>query len=640
MKPKDGEIKTVNEKITPQDVTVFDPCVGSGHFLVYAFDVLMKIYVEYGFSERDAAAEIVKNNLFGLDIDGRAAQLAYFAVMMKARQYDRRFFTRSIQPNVYEITESNGVDRSSIEHFYESDINLKKDVEAILDTLKDAKEYGSILKMPDVDYGNLNERFAQIENEISMYKTYLIGEFKTFIRSAEIMSGKYAVVATNPPYLNKYDAKLKEFVFSRYNLFKGDLFSVFMVHNISCCITNGYCAFMTPNVWMFISSYEETRKYILSNCSISSLVQIAKGSFFKEATVDVCAFVIANNKGEKGMYFRLEDFKADMDSQKEAFLSGLSSIDSCKYNYYVDSLNFSQVPGCPIAYWIKSPWFHSYKNYPIMRNVCVLKKGTSTGDNKKFIRQWFEIDIKKAFFLAHNPDEALASHKKWFPINGGGERRKWYGNRVDVVNWENDGSEMKRLATELNNGGHWSRYIINPDRFFTEAIGWSAISSSRISVRYVGYGFAFSSAAMEVFESDLKYILALLNSVVAEDILQLLAPTVNFGVEQIGKIPYIKDKAYEVDSLAEECIKISKNDWDSFETSWDFNFHPFIKVDRNHAYDGGAFAVANTAQYYEESPKASCPIEASFLIWKGECDTRFHQLKENEEELNRIFIDS
>lgn len=220
VKPKDGVIKTVDEKIIPQDVTVFDPCVGSGHFLVYAFDVLMKIYVEYGFSERDAASEIVKNNLFGLDIDGRAAQLAYFAVMMKARQYDRRFFTRGIQPNVYEITESNGIDQASVEYFCERDANLKKDVDAILDILEDAKEYGAILQMPDVKYGRLNERFTQIDSEISIYKPYLMGNFRTLIRPAEIMSGKYAVVATNPPYLNKYDDKLRKFITNNYADYK------------------------------------------------------------------------------------------------------------------------------------------------------------------------------------------------------------------------------------------------------------------------------------------------------------------------------------------------------------------------------------------------------------------------------------
>ena len=289
VKPKDGVIKAVDEKITPQDVTVFDPCVGSGHFLVYAFDVLMKIYVEYGFSERDAASEIVKNNLYGLDIDGRAVQLAYFAVMMKARQYDRRFLTRGIQPNVYEITESNGADKASIEYFYENDINLKKDVDVILDTFKDAKEYGAILQMPTVDFGKISERFAQIDSEISMYKTYLMGDFQTLIRHAEIMSRKYAVVATNPPYLNKYDAKLKKYINSRFKAYGGDLFSVFIYRNFFFCKENGYSGFMTPFVWMFIKTYEELRRYVIENKGIESLIQF-EYSAYEVATVPICTF--------------------------------------------------------------------------------------------------------------------------------------------------------------------------------------------------------------------------------------------------------------------------------------------------------------------------------------------------------------
>ena len=211
-----------------------------------------------------------------------------------------------------------------------------------------------------------------------------------------------------------------------------------------------------------------------------------------------------------------------------------------------------------------------------MRDICILKKGASTGDNNNFIRKWQEVDSDRVFYNAHNPIEALESNKKWFPINGGGEKRKWYGNRFDVVNWESDGYEMKAFATKLNHGGHWSRYIINSDRFFTEAIGWSAISSSDISVRYVGFGFAFSSAAMEAFDSDLKYLMALINSSVAKDILQLLAPTLNYGVEQIGKIPLVKKNTETVDQIVNDCIGLSKNDWDAFETSWDFRKHPLI----------------------------------------------------------------
>lgn len=229
-----------------------------------------------------------------------------------------------------------------------------------------------------------------------------------------------------------------------------------------------------------------------------------------------------------------------------------------------------------MAYWLCENLFNTFEMYPCMRDSYTMKKGTSTGDNERFIKNWFEIGLDVACFTAESLEDAVHSGKKWFPINGGGERRKWYGNRFDVVNWENDGAEMKTFVTRLNHGGHWSRYIVSPDRFFTEAVGWSAISSSKISARYVGYGFAFSSAAMELFGDSLKYNMALINSVVAEDILRLLAPTLNFGVEQVGKIPVIVDRKAEVEHITDDCISISRNDWDSFETSWDFKRHPLL----------------------------------------------------------------
>lgn len=621
VKPKNGSIKTVDEKITPQDVTTFDPCVGSGHFLIYAFDVLMEIYTEYGYTERDAATEIVKNNLYGLDIDSRASQLAYFSVMMKARQYDRRFFSRGIQPHIYEIMESNTADRTSVEHFCGSDTALKKDVKIIIDILRDAKEFGSILQIPAVNFKMINDRFSQLTEEISIYNAYLLGDFQKMIRSAEIMSGKYAVVATNPPYLNKYDQKLKKYVYEQYADYKGDLFSVFAYRNFGFCKGGGYSGMMTPMVWMFIQTYECLRNYIIQNKEIATLIQF-EYSAYEEATVPICAFVLRNNKKlERGSYFKLSEFTGGMEVQRTKVLEAINTA-TCPYLFEVFQDRYNEIPGSPIAFWINPKWFDSFDQYPIMRDVCVLKKGTSTGDNKRFIRQWQEVDIGKTCFTAKNPDEALSSQKKWFPINGGGERRKWYGNRFDVVNWESDGVEMKALATQLNHGGHWSRYIINPDRFFTEAIGWSAISSSRISARYVGYGFAFSSAAMEAFEADLKYILALINSVAAEDILKLLAPTINFGVEQIGRIPFVKKNASEVERITDECIRISREDWDSFEISWDFKEHPFITVTRRSGQDN-----------------KDKTIKQAFVDWQHVTESRFLALKKKEEELNRIFID-
>ena len=640
VKPKDGVIKTVDEKITPQDVTVFDPCVGSGHFLVYAFDVLMKIYVEYGFSERDAASEIVKNNLFGLDIDGRAAQLAYFAVMMKARQYDRRFLAKGIQPNVYEITESNGVDKASVEYFYESDINLKKDIDAILDTLKDAKEYGSILQMPDVDYEKINERFAQIDSEISMYKPYLLGDFRMLTRSAEVMRRKYAVVATNPPYLNKYDPKLRDFIASNYKAYSGDLFSVFIYRNLMYCRQGGYAGYMTPFVWMFIKTYEELRNLIIDEKSLVSLIQM-EYSAYEEATVPICTFVIENKKnmGEPALCMKLSEFRGGMEVQRQKVIEAMNA-EKCSYFFETVQSNFKKIPSNPIAYWISDNAFRICDEQKVFEDFATTRAGMITGNNNMFMRMWHEVDYSKFGIGMHSREEAIESKKKWFPYNKGGDYRKWYGNNEFVVNWENDGSYMRNFKDEK---GKILAHAFNLEYIFKENVTWSSLSSYKFAARYTDYGFLYdaSGSFADVQTENLYYTVAFLCSNVTMYFLSALNPTLNFQKGNIASLPFIlnKNRIDEVSRWCKECIGISRCDWDSFETSWDFETHPFIKVDRSNAINGGAFAVANTAHYYEEGAEASCPIEASFLLWKGECDARFLQLKEIEEELNRIFID-
>jgi hypothetical protein len=288
------------------------------------------------------------------------------------------------------------------------------------------------------------------------------------------------------------------------------MFSVFMFRNFGFCKKDGYIGFMTPFVWMFIKTYEPLRNYILKSKAITTLIQM-EYSAFEEATVPICSFVLKNGKSDNNsLCFRLSDFKGGMEVQKQKVLEAQANKE-CGYFYEAAQDNFEKIPGAPVAYWLNENWFVNFKKYPGLREVYTLKKGTSTGDNNRFIKNWQEVPYPRIFFNAHTLLEAQKSNMKWFPINGGGERRKWYGNRLDIVNWEDDGREMKQLATALNHGGHWSRYIINPDKFFTECIGWSAISSAKLSARYVGYGFAFSSAAMESFGSNLLYTLGLLN---------------------------------------------------------------------------------------------------------------------------------
>ena len=575
VKPKNGEIKYVDETITPQDLSTFDPCVGSGHFLVYAFDVLLQIYLEYGYSEREAAAEIVKNNLYGLDIDGRAVQLAYFAVMMKARQYDRRFFTRGIQPHIYEIIESNTADRAGIEYFCGSDSGLKKDIEALLVTLKDAKEYGSILQMPAVDFGRINNRFAQLASEINIYNNYLFEDFQTLIRSGEIISKKYAVVATNPPYFNKFDAKLKAFIMEKYKAYSSDIFSVFIYRNFGLCKPHGYVSFMTPNVWMFIKSYEKLRIYIEKNKHIVSLIQMAKGAFFKEATVDVCAFILKNSCScDKGMYFRLEQFKGDMETQRIAFENAVKKIDT-SYYYERSIQEFDGIPEKPIAYWVSQSFIKSYTEGKLLSEYGESCQGMSTADNNKYLRFWHEVSVNDIFFGCSNGDESERSELKWYPINKGGEYRKWYGNRTYVVNYKHNGKELKSDS---------HAYIRNSQHYFEPFVTWSKISSGKPSFRFFEKGFTFADAGMSLFCSnikELKYLMAILNSRVSEYELEALSPTMNYEAGHIAKISIIQNEncKEQVLELVDKNIKLMQKHWDESCVSWDFKQSPLLNYD-------------------------------------------------------------
>ncbi|MEY8428517.1 BREX-1 system adenine-specific DNA-methyltransferase PglX [Lachnospiraceae bacterium 46-15] len=563
VKPNDSAIKFINEKITPQDVSVFDPCVGSGHFLIYAFDVLMKIYIEYGYSERDAAEEIVKNNLFGLDIDGRASQLAYFSVMMKARQYDRRFFSRNIQPHIYEIIESNGADKISIEHFFENDVTLKKDIAALLDVLEDAKEYGSILQMPTVDFEKINERFNQLSNEISIYNSYLMGDFQKMLRASEIMAGKYAIVATNPPYLNKFAPKLKAYITEKYKDYSGDLFSVFIYRNFFYCKNNGYTGFMSPFVWMFIKTYEKLREYVLREKSITTLIQM-EYSAYEEATVPICSYMLKNGKSEKdGCFFRLSDFKGGMSVQNDKYLEALSNK-NCGYYFEENQEKFFEIPGSPFAFWISDNMRRAFSEGTLLSTVASPEQGMATADNNRFVRKWYEP-------LRDTVSIGEGTSRRWYPYNNGGGFRKWYGFNTDVVDWENNGSRIKSFP---------KAYVRNEKDYFKPGITWNAITSSDISVRYFGEGYIFSNAGMAVFtdQSKLKFILGFMNSKVAKYILKAISPTLNYNAGDISNLPLLLDDGLikEVSEAVDACIEISKEDWDTFEISWDFTSNPLI----------------------------------------------------------------
>lgn len=591
--PKSGQITYINDLVKPQDLTFFDPCMGSGHILVYAFDVLMEIYKECGYTERDAVTEILTHNLFGLDVDKRCSQLAYFAVMMKARSYDRRFFNRNIMPQLY---------------------YPQKEAELL--------EFGSLVQIDD-----LEEKPQEPENIVLFAENY--EELLNDWNFKRLLSQKYAVVCTNPPYLNKYNSRLKTFVNKYYKDYAGDLFSVFIYRNFGFCKPNGYTGFMTPFVWMFIKTYEKLRQYIISNKSIITLIQM-EYSAFEEATVPICTFVLQNCQNQTAsLCFRLSDFKGGMQVQCQKVLEAIANPD-CGYFYEAQQANFSQIPGSPIAYWVSNAVYNVYQGTPSLGSLYAPRKGNSTSNNDRFLRLWFEVNNNHINFAAKEIIIKDTIIKRWYPYNKGGGYKKWYGFNEYIIDWYNDASAIRSIKTAV---------IANYQYFMKPGLTWSTLTSKNFSIRWFDEGFIFDNGGCCIFDLGKKrpYIIALLNSIVFKYIFGQLNPTLNFQSGEVSKFPIISTFNKNINILTLQCVNISKSDWDFFETSWDFQEHPLVKWARD-LWDATAI-VATMRSYYGTLPKVSCPLELCFMLWQGECNQRFTQLKANEEELNRIFIE-
>ena len=646
-----AEIRKEYAALNPEDIKLIDPCMGSGHILVYAFDVLMQIYESAGYSQRDAAKSILENNIYGLDIDDRAYQLAYFAVMMKARQYNRRILNGENSCHVYAIQESNSINRAHLKYFGAGMDDIEKNaakmqLEGLLDTLTDAKEYGSILNVESYNW-ELLRRFVAAEDTDSQISMDSVGVEETaeqlnrLIDIGETMARKYWVTVTNPPYagMSKMNAKLNNFVQDNYADYKSDMFSAFVVKCSTMTLTNGFCAFLTPYVWMFIQSYEKMRKYLYANTSIETLIQF-EYSAFEEATVPICTF--AFRKGyiaKKGCYLRLTDFRGGMEVQRQKTLEAINNH-KCGYYFEQCSDNFAKITGEPVAYWVSEKVRDAFANNPMIDDVLETRNGMSTTNNNLFLRCWFEISLLKCGLGDFTRQSAKQSQRKWFRYNKGGEFRRWFGNNDYVVNWENDGEYLKSYVAERY--GSYSKEIRSEDRYFDESITWSGVTSSQTGFRYSPQGAIFDSGANGLFAQKaeiVKYTLGFLNTKLVVDFVKCVNPTINTGSGTIGKLPLcIKDGEIEkVNLIVEECIENSRSDWDSFETSWDFKTHPLVEMSEG-LWDATATA-ADMDYYYGSLPEVSCPLEVCYLLWQGQCKERFNQLKANEEELNRIFID-
>ena len=628
VKKKITEIHKEYALLTPEQLKVIDPCSGSGHILVYMFDVLMQIYEAYGYTTREAVASIVENNLHGLDIDERAAQLAYFAVMMKARQYDRRFFSRGIQPHVYAIVESNHVDKFAVDYFCNGDTKLTAAMDTIISELHDAKVYGSILTVTPQDWSILYNRFSEITEDINMSRETAWRELHPLVQVAELLSQKYDIVVTNPPYLSVsgLNAEVSEFIKKTYPDSKNDLYSVFIERCRSFTKKLGLQAMITQQAWMFTALYEPLR-IKLKSASIVNLIQLGAHAFDEIGgeVVQTAAFVIRNmSSGKyKGVYMDLTDGASE--KEKEKFFLSHTNMYATEYS------DFDGVPNTSMAYWLSQQALRDFSVQKISQ-IATTREGMTTADNESFLREWYEVSKGEIGIGIRSVEESISSGYKWYPYNKGGSNRKWYGNNDLVVNWYNDGMEIRNLKDKKT--GRIRSHNYNLEYSFRESGTWTAICSGSIMVRYSAPGALFDSKGASVFANSLEsllYIIGLLNTKVSNIYLKVLSPAFEFKVGHVANVPIIMDKQDDVICIVNVCISLSKNDWDSFETSWNFKEHPLI---RNKPF---------TSQEMEEDLKNNIhdmnQMSEAYQRWQNECYIRFTELKKNEEELNRIFID-
>lgn len=606
------EIKAINENQDITDYKLLDNAMGSGHILVYAFELFMKMYIEQGYSKRDAAQKIIENNLFGLEIDKRAFQLAYFSIMMKGREYDRRFLRRNPTTNLYYFEDLHVSDE-----FYNfiSDKVVKDNLKKVVKDFSDATELGSIIKIDEsIDLDSIEEVVAGLDFESGLdvfgYKKIQKQILKT-LKIIKVMATKYEAVVTNPPYMNKFDKSLKKYLRDNYKNYSKDLFSVFIYHNVHQLVKGGYAGYMTPLVWMFIKTYEPLRHDIINNFKIDSLIQM-EYSAFEEATVPIDTFVLKNSDDKIGTYLRLSNFKGGMIIQEQKVLEAISDP-TVKYLYHTHQSNFDKIPGSPIAYWASENLINDFEKGTSLGEVVQAKVGLQTGDNKRFLRQWFEVGIDNISFNSHSIKDSVESGKKWFPYNKGGSYRKWYGNYDYVVNWQNDGYEIRHFAWP---NGKQRSVVRNSQVYFKEAVTWSDVNSGTFSLRYRSKGSIHDVKGMSAFSKDnnlLFKILALLNAKIGNYVFKMINPTISLQIGNFVNFPFINYKNESLIELVKSNIKLGKQDWDAFETSWDFQKNPLLTQN----------AVS---------------LHQAYNSWSNEALTRFNQLKSNEEELNRIFI--
>ena len=591
--------------LNPRDIKVFDPCMGSAHMLTYSFDVLMLIYESYGYNRREATVSIIQNNLYGLDIDARATQLAYFAIMMKGRQYNRRIFSFGVQPNVYAFKDSNSVDNEVIDYFTGDNKELRCDIEKLIDDFKGAKEFGSVIRPGFVDIISLKNRMREIHDDISLYRELAIDILEPIIYIAEMLLQKYQVVVTNPPYLSsKYmPDNLKNYILKNYSDYKTDLFTAFIVRCNEFGTEFAHIGMLTPYLWMFLSTYEKTRKYVLNHLTISSLVQLEYNAF-EAACVPVCCFTLLNWKsGYEGEFIRLSDFKG-VDVQEPKVMEALQNP-TCGYRFTSSTTKFSQLPGTQFAYWIPYQIFEAFKTCKDSK-VLFTKSGLTTGNNDLFLKVWYEINVNNIYMKKQDENVIPV----WYFHLKGGVYRKWYGNLEYILHYDAKSiNEMKNYPGFRHDG---------KDFFFRSGATWGKTTTGPFSGRITDDECTFNTAGCNLFSEDyLEYVVGLLNSKVGREILNLLCPSLSYAPGDVESVPVIISDTHKstIDKLVNENVKLAKEDWDSFETSYGFSMHPLVRLNGNGK------------------------IESAYADWKEKTEKRFFRVKENEEMINAQFIE-
>ena len=599
------KIREEHSKLKPEDIKVLEPCMGSGHILVYAFDVLMDIYRDCGWSDKDAAKSILENNLYGLEIDERAYHLAYFSLMMKARSYNRRILSKSTKVNVLEIREPSSKYKKEYNQYLKDYAEIAK---YLVEEFKYAKELGSIT---NIEYSveqltKFNEYLAELKENTDTLGIIeqadileLYDLLKPLVRQAILLTQKYDVVITNPPYMAP-DAIQKPYVQKYYPDSKSDLFAVFIEKGISLLNQHGYSCMVTMQSWMFLSSYEKLRTKLLNNYTLTTLMHMENMVMHIAFGTAVACFGKDKVNNYKGTYNQIKLCDLEDDIPKEF---------PVKENRFaqINTENFTKIPGSPIAYWVNLNIINTFSEKNFSHFVHAVK-GLDTCDNNTFTRVWFEINFNK-IGLNINSIQDTFNHK-WFPYCKGGEFRRWYGNYNYVVNWENDGFVLRNLRDEK---GKIKSRPQNIRFYFKPGLTWSTISSYKISLRYMNNAI-FGGGGSGMFGDNIKYFLGIINSNVANYYLGILNPTLNILVGDIISLPVKIQREDTIINLVDNNISLSKSDWDSFETSWDFKVHPLVKNYVNR-------------------------ISEAYKLWDEECEDRFNTLKSNEEELNRIFID-